>query len=484
MKTGKPGKTAHEAEGAAPPAHRFGLPTATALVIGSVIGTGVFALPSALAVYGPISLVAFVLVTVGALSLALTFGALSKRVTGSGGPYVYARDAFGDFGGFLTAWSYWVTAWAGNAAITVAWVGYVEVFWNSSHAKVWAIVIALVGLWVPAIINLSGVRNIGVAQLVTTVLKFVPLLFMATVGLLFIKAHNFGAFNASGTSAVGAISAAAAIALFAYLGIETASVVAGRVRNPGRNVARATIFGTIGCAVVYILGTITVFGTVSNAALQKSAAPFTDSANAIFGGHWAGNTVAVAAIVSGLGALVGWTLIVAEMPQAAARDRLFPARFARESRRGVPAFGIVTGTILASLLTVVSYTSFDRVFITIVLLSVFTSVIPYLFSAAAQLYWLLTRGRSTSWPHLIRDVGVSTLALAFSFWSLAGSGYQAVYYGVFCLFLGVPVYIWMKVGRREYGESLVIPAEFLHADEPTNPAGDPLGSAPALTPIP
>ncbi len=310
------------------------------------------------------------------------------------------------------------------------------------------------------------------APLVTTVLKFIPLLFMATVGLLFIKTHNFGAFNASGTSAVGAISAAAAIALFAYLGIETASVVAGRVRNPGRNVARATILGTIGCAVVYILGTITVFGTVSNAALQKSTAPFTDSANAIFAGHWAGNTVAVAAIVSGLGALVGWTLIVAEMPQAAARDRLFPARFARENRRGVPAFGILTGTVLASLLTVVSYTSFDRVFITIVLLSVFTSVIPYLFSAAAQLYWLLTRGRTTSWPHLVRDVGVSALALAFSFWSLAGSGYQAVYYGVFCLFLGVPVYIWMKVGRREYGETLVVPAEFLPVDEPSDPAED------------
>lgn len=443
----------------APPAHRFGLPTATALVVGSVIGTGVFALPSALAAYGPISLVAFVLVTVGAMALALTLGALSKRIPASGGPYVYARDAFGDFGGFLNAWSYWITAWAGNAAIVVAWVGYVEVFWNSGHAKVWSIVIALVGLWLPALVNLSGVRNIGVAQVVTTVLKFIPLLFMATVGLLFIKAHNFGAFNASGTSAAGAISAAAAIALFAYLGIETASVVAGRVRNPARNVARATILGTIGCAVVYILGTVTVFGTVSNADLQKSAAPFTDSANAIFGGQWAGNLVAIAAIVSGLGALVGWTLITAEMPQAAARDRLFPAPFARESRRGVPAFGIIVGTVLASVLTVISYSSFDKVFITIVLLSVFTAVIPYLFSAAAQVYWLLTRGRSTSWPHLARDVGVSMIALAFSFWSLAGSGYQAVYYGVICLFLGVPVYVWMKMSRREYGESLVIPIE-------------------------
>src|SRR3954469_19492057 len=172
---------------AVPPAAGFGLPSASALVVGSVIGTGVFALPSALAVFGPISLVAFVLVTIGAIALALTFRGPAVRRPGAGGPYVYARDAFGEFAGFLIAWSYWITAWAGNAAIVVAWVGYVEVFWNSSHAKAWSIVIALVGLWLPAAINLAGIRSLSVVELLTTVLKFVPLLFMATVGLLFIK---------------------------------------------------------------------------------------------------------------------------------------------------------------------------------------------------------------------------------------------------------------------------------------------------------
>ena len=433
----------------------FGLPTATALVVGSVIGTGVFALPAALAPYGPISLVAFVLVTIGALALALTFGALSKRVPGSGGPYVYVRDAFGDFAGFLNAWSYWITAWAGNAAIVVALVGYVEVFTNTGHTKALSILIAMVGLWLPAVINLSGIRNFAVTQVMTTVLKFIPLLFMATVGLLFIKAHNFGSFNASGTSAGSAISAASAIALFAYLGIETAAVAAGRVRNPGRNVPRATVLGTIGCAVVYILGTVTVFGTVSNPVLRKSTAPFTDSANVIFGGSWAGNVVAIAAVISGLGALIGWTLITAEMPLAAARNRLFPPAFAK-LHRGIPVFGIISSTLLASVLTVISYTQFDRVFTTLVLLSVFTAVVPYLFSAAAQLYWLLARGRATHWPHLVRDVGVSSVALVFCFWSVAGSGYQAVYYGVVCLLLGVPLYVWLKVGRKEFGETTAV----------------------------
>jgi APA family basic amino acid/polyamine antiporter len=467
--------------------NRFGLPTATALVVGSIIGTGVFALPSALAPYGPSSLVAFGLVTVGALALAMVFGWLNKRVPGSGGPYLYARDAFGDFGGFITSWSYWLTAWIGNAAIVVAWVGYVEVFINKGGSKWGSVVIALVGLWIPAAINVSGVKNLGGFQVITVILKFVPLLFMATIGLFFIMVGNFGSFNPSHLSLTGAISAAAAIALFSYLGLETASVAAGRVRKPARNVSRATIYGTLACAFIYILGTLTVFGTVAHKTLLTSTAPFADSANAIFAGSWAGNVMAAAAIISGIGCLNGWTLICAEMPMAAARDRLFPAQFGRVSKREIPVFGILAATVLASVLTVFGYTHFQSVFTDMLLLSVLTAVIPYLYSAAAHLYWLIVKGRAVSWPHLTRDVGVTVLALLFSFWALAGTGYQAVYYGIIAFFLGVPVYIWMKAQRKEYGESPVIPIDY-PADSPyatvaaaparSTPAGQGLGAGP------
>nr|WP_268267452.1 amino acid permease [Streptomyces coriariae] len=467
----------------AAPRPSLGLPAASSLVIGTIIGTGIFALPSALAPYGPISLVAFVVVTLGALALALTFGALSKRAPASGGPYVYAREAFGEFAGFLNAWSYWITAWAGNAAIAVAWVGYVEVFVNTGH-KTWVSMgLALGGLWTAAAINLTGVRNMGAFQVVTTVLKFVPLVFMATVGLLFIDPDNFGTFNASGRSAVGAISAAAAIALFSYLGLEAASVVAGRVRDPERNVPRATVYGTLLCAVLYILGTLAVFGTVSHGELGATTAPFTDSANNIFGGTWAGDVVAVAAVISGIGALNGWTMLCAEMPYAAARDGLFPGSFAKlRGQSGVPAFGIVASTVLASLITVFSYSRFEDVFTKIVLLSVLTAVIPYLFSAAAQLYWLLVRGRESIGPRrLARDVTVAGLALVFSYWSIQGSGYQTVYYGLFVLLLGVPVYVWLKRGEGVYGGTdLPIPAARVPREErapetPTPPRARPRG---------
>lgn len=451
--------------------NRIGLPAATAIVVGSIIGTGVFALPSALAPYGLASLVAFGLVTVGALALAFVFGALNKRVPGSGGPYLYARDAFGDFGGFTTSWSYWLTAWIGNAAIVVAWVGYVEVFINKSGNKYGSAAIALVGLWIPAAINLSGVRNLARFQTITTVLKFVPLVFMGTIGLLFVKNSNFGAFNPSGVSFWSAISAAGAIALFAYLGLETASVVAGRVRDPERNVTRATLLGTAACAVVYLLGTVAVFGLVSHQALVGSTAPFSDAANAIFGGGWAGDVMAVAAIISGIGCLNGWTLICAEMPMAAAKDRLFPTQFARVSSREIPVFGILVSTTAASVLTTFAYFRFQSVFTQIVLLSVLTAVIPYLYSAIAHLYWLLVKGRAVSWPHLVRDTAISVAAVAFCFWALAGSGYQPVYYGVFALFLGLPVYVWMKTQRDEYGESPVVPIDYPEGSAYAVPTG-------------
>jgi APA family basic amino acid/polyamine antiporter len=439
---------------------RFGITTATALVVGSIIGTGIFALPSSFAPYGTISLVALGLVTVGALALALVFGWLSKRVPGSGGPYLYARDAFGDFGGFLTAWSYWLTAWIGNAAIAVAWVGYVEVYINKDHSMWGSIAIALVGLWIPALINISGIRNLGGFQTATTILKFVPLLFVGTVGLFFMKSANFGPFNASGLSIFGAITAAAAIALFLYTGIEVASVAAGRVRDPNRNVARATMLGTGATAVVYFLCTLAVFGLVGQHALMGNTAPFTDAANAMFGGQWAGHVMAIVAIISGLGCLNGWTLICAEMPMAASRDRLFPRQFEKVSHKEIPVFGIVAATCAASVLAVFAYWHFQDVFTDVVLLTVLTAVIPYLFSAIAHLYWLLVKGRAINVPHLVRDAGVSVVALAFSFWALAGTGYQAVYFGIFAFFAGVPIYVWMKVQRNEYGESPVTPIDY------------------------
>src|SRR5215469_11939803 len=296
----------------------FGLPVAIALIMGSIIGVGIFNLPTSLAGIGPITLVSMGLTTVGAIALALMFAALSRRLPADGGPYAYSRAAFGNVVGFFNAWSYWITAWAGNAGIAVGWVLYVEVFINKGQNKLITVLLVLVGLWLPAFINISGVKNMGSVQMVTTILKFVALLFVSTVGLFFIKSANFTPWNISGQGAISAIGAGMAIALFSYLGVEVASVAAGKVRDPDKNVPKSTVLGTLACALVYILSLIAVFGIVPNGTLQKATAPFSTAVNMMFGGTWAGYVMAVVVIISGFGALNGWTMICAEMPLAAA----------------------------------------------------------------------------------------------------------------------------------------------------------------------
>ena len=440
--------------GAAESGRHLGLTQSTALIVGSIIGVGIFSLPYSLASYGPISLVALGLATVGALAFAVLFAALTRRLPADGGPYAYARAAFGNVVGFGNAWTYWITAWAGNAAIAVGWVYYVEKFVNRGGATGWSIVIALSALWIPAAVNLTGMRNVGSFQVVTTVLKFIPLLVMATLGLFFVQQANFTPWNTSGDTSLGAIGGAMAICLFSYLGVETAAVAAARVRDPERNVPRATIYGTLASAAVYLLSMIAVFGIVPTGALAQDAnkASYAVAADSMAGGSWAGNLVALAVIVSGIGALNGWTMICAEMPLAAAKDGLFPRRFAGLSSRGAPGFGIVSSTALASVAVVISYlgTSGSTVFTTLVLMTGITAAVPFGFSALAQIVWRVRdRKQSLTTPHFVRDVVVGAVslvfALAFIYYSRNTGSSWYVVWGPFlmtagALGIGVPVF--------------------------------------------
>jgi basic amino acid/polyamine antiporter, APA family len=447
-----PDATAAE-QPATPNARQFGLPAAMALIVGSIIGVGVFNLPTSLAFYGPITLVSMALTTVGALALALLFAALSRRLPADGGPYAYARVAFGNPLGFANAWSYWITAWAGNAAIAVGWVLYVEHFINTGHDKLFSVLLVLVGLWIPAGINLSGVKYMGSVQVGTTIVKFVALAFMATIGLFYIDSANFTPWNVSGQSTLAAVGGGMAIALFSYLGVECAAVAAEKVRDPDRNVPRATVLGTIATAVVYLLSLTAVFGILPSTELADASAPFSDAANAMFGGTWAGNVMAVAVIISGFGALNGWTMICAEMPLAAAKDGLFPPAFKRISPSGVPAFGIVASTVLASAAVIVNYAGSGgaTVFTTLVLMTGITAAIPYGFSALAQLKWRWVDHRTLQTPRLLRDLVVAALSLVFSvlfIWYSRNTGSDSswVYWAPFllaagALLLGIPVYL-------------------------------------------
>ena len=448
---------------AAQPTDRLGLAGATALVVGSIVGVGIFNLPTALGSIGPITLVSMALTTVGALALAQLFASLSRRVPAAGGPYAYARLAFGNTVGFGSAWSYWITAWAGNAAIAVGWVLYVEVFINRGGAKLGSILLVLVGLWVPALINLSGLKNMASFQTVTTYLKYGALAFMSIVGLFFIDSGNFTPWNLTGGSTIDAIGDGMAIALFSYLGVEVASVAAGKVRDPDKNVPRATTLGTLATAVVYMLSLIAVFGIVSSSTLAESSAPFSTAVNAMFGGTFWGNVMALVVVISGIGALNGWTMICAEMPRAAAQDGLFPERFKSLNSRGVPAYGIVLSTSLASIAMLINYLGADgeTVFTTLILMTGITAAIPFALSAAAQIKWRVADKQTMDTPRFTRDMIVAVTSLVvsilFIYYSRNTSETGLLYWAPYlmtsaALVLGIPVYKRQRRTMTEPGQ--------------------------------
>jgi APA family basic amino acid/polyamine antiporter len=323
----------------------------------------------------------------------------------------------------------------------------------------------------------------GLMQVVTTVIKFFAVGFIATVGLFYISSANYSPFNVSGESTVTAIGGGMAIALFSYLGVETASVAAGKVRDPDRNIPRATILGTLATAVVYMLSLTAVFGILPNHQLVQSTAPFSDAANAMLGGTAPGDVMSVMVIISGIGALIGWTMICAEMPLAAAEDGLFPERFKRISKAGVPSFGIIASTALASIAMIINYvgSSGATAFTTLVLMTGITAAIPYLFSALAQIKWRWHDHKTVETPRFVRDMIVAVLAVVFSIlfiWYSRNTGNSFwIYWAPFflaagALLLGIPVY---NAQRRKMTEPGPVPPF------PGTPDGTP-GSDGAVSP--
>jgi APA family basic amino acid/polyamine antiporter len=445
----------------------LGLTSATALVVGSIVGTGVFTMPAVMAGAGTMSIIVLAVIALGAMLLAVLFGQLTKRVPNSdGGVYAYARHEFGDFAGYLVGWCYWIQTWAGNAAIVSSWVFYVDALFNFSHPSGlgnWGI--AMVGLWVPAAVNLAGVRQMAWFQNVSVVLKFLPLLFVGVAGWFFVQKANFGPFNASGGSLYSGIGIAAGVALFSFIGVEAAAVSAKRVRDPRTNVMRASVLGTVASALLYVLVTAVVMGLVAHHTLVGTGSPFVNAFQTMFPhSAWAGRFIAGLAVVSGIGALNGWTLIVTETSRAVAQDDLFPRPFAWTDKKGTAWFGILVGTALPSILMAWRYSTSSglTVFTYLVDLSVVTVAIPYFFSAIAQLTFLVSRRRRVQGWQLARDLSIAGASVLFSMWVTFASGYQVVYQALVVLLIGLVLYAFLNARRERLGEAsepVDLPAE-------------------------
>jgi APA family basic amino acid/polyamine antiporter len=438
----------------------MGLWMATALVVGNMIGSGIFLLPATLAdAAGPVSLIGWAFTGAGAVLLALVFANLGRALPRTGGPYAYAKRAFGDFAGFWTAWGYWIAVWAGNAAIAVAFVSYLTVFWPQvGDNKLLGALVGIGLIWLLTFANILGVRESGRIQVVTTILKFVPLAVIGLVGIFFIDGGNYEPFAPHGAS-IGLLSSTAALTLWAFIGLESATVPAEEVKDPERTIPRATMIGTVLATALYVLATAAIMGIIPTDQLAASASPFSDAAGQVFGGGW-DKVIALVALVSTFGALNGWILLQGRVPLAAAEDGMFPAPFARvHGTRKTPVFGLVVSSVLASAVLLMNYAKgLGDAFEFVLLLATLTTLVPYAFSAAAQAWLWLVEGETFQPKHLIRDVVVATLAFAYSVWAIAGAGEDIVTKGFVLLLCGIPVYVGMRWWEHRKAEHLEIPA--------------------------
>jgi len=428
---------------------KIGLITTTSLVVGNMVGVGIFVLPAALASYGSISIVGWVFTATGALILAKIFSNFSKIIVNkSGGPYTYAREGFGDFIGFLVAWGYWIACWVSNGSIAIAIVGALSYFFPVLETNsFYSVSLGLSFIWIFTWINTRGIKTSGKIQVITTVLKLLPLAYVILVGIFFFNIDNFPIYNATNESDFATFPVVAALTFYAFLGIECATIPAENVNNPQVTVPKATMLGAILTTTFYILGTVVLFGILPMDVLQNSAAPFAEAAQLI-GGDYAGSMVAVGVIISGIGVLNGWILITGQVPMATAKDNLFPKIFKTENKNGAPVIGLIIGSLLSSAVMLMNFTKglVDQ-FKVIVEITVFSGLIPYLFVSAAYILVLIDRKiHLNSW---VKTLVLGGLGIAFSFWAIFGSGKETVFYGFFLLISGIPFYVLMNWNKSK-----------------------------------
>jgi APA family basic amino acid/polyamine antiporter len=421
---------------------------AVALVMGNMIGSGIFLLPSSLAPFGGLSLVGWLVSSAGALALALVFARLARLDPAAGGPYAYTRRAFGDFAGFFVAWGYWISMWSSLGALAVAFVGYLDPFVPALvRSPIAAAVMAVGTVWILVGVNVVGVRSAGWVQGVTTVLKIVPLVGIGLAGLFAFDASHFVIAQTGIGPIMSGVSATAALTLWAFLGLEAATVPSGSIANPERTIPRATLVGTLIAAAIYILSTVGVTSLLDPVTLGRSTAPYSDAARTL-AGDGAARLVALGAAISCFGALNGWVLLVGQLPLAVARDGLFPGIFGRLSKQDTPVAGMVIAGGLATALIAMNYTrDLVGLFTFIILLSTLSTLVPYVFSSLAV--FLIPDATPTGRERLrAGGATIAALAFAYSLWAIGGSGAETVYWGFLLLLAGLPVYVAV-VRRRD-----------------------------------
>jgi len=373
---------------------KFPLTTLIAMVVGSMVGAGIFSLPRnfalATGVYG--ALIAWAVAGTGMLMLAFVFQTLAVRKPDlDAGVYAYAKAGFGEYLGFFSGWGYWASACIGNVTYWVLISSTLGLLWPGTFGHgdtLAAVLLGSAGLWIFHILITRGVQEAAVINKIVTAAKVVPILTFIVVVIFALKADVFsanlwGGGDHTASALFGQVRATMLTTVFVFLGIEGASVYS-RYAKRRQDVGRATVIGLVGVTAMMVAVTVFSYGILSRAELQGLRQPSMAGVMEAVVGYWGTAFISVGVIVSVLGAYLAWTMMAAEVLYVAAKDRDMPSFLTRTSGKNVPVPALIMTSVLIQLALVVTLFSADAFTFTLKLCSSL-SLVPYLLAAAYAL---------------------------------------------------------------------------------------------------
>ena len=412
------------------------------IAVGCAIGSGIFMMPTMLAPYGLLGFGGWLVAGAGSILVALTMARLVKRIPKTGGPYVYVNEGLGTFSGFIIAWTYWVACVSAIAGISIAFVGYLGFFLPQiANSQINALLASLLLIWIIVFLNIRSLENSSKFQLISTLLKLLPLIFIVLLGAFNFNVNNLPELNPSNLHPISLIATVTTLVMWSFIGIETATVPADNVINPQETIPKVLIASVITILVLYILVSIAIAALVPTSELLNSSAPFALAASKILG-VTGGTIVSLGALISTLGSLNANTLTAGNLSLAAARDGLLPSKFVILSKNGTPIFTYLLTGAFVSILLLLNYTKgIVNAFVFMAMLSTLSTLIAYVFCAVAEFKFSRADEKNLQRNNALL---ISCGTFLYAFFAIWGAGIEMIIYSIILILIGTPIYLFKK----------------------------------------